>query len=100
MLIIIFLIYAVVSELSAKRKAEIFCGSVRLGNPTVELRTRAIAAGARANATNWVDSENSSRQLAITFTGYYPGSDYICLVTESGGLAIAKNGDIATSLLQ
>lgn len=100
LLAIFFLIYAVISELSAKKKAETFCGSVRIGDPVSELRTRGIAAGARAKATNWAGSENSSRQLAITFTGYYPGSDYICLVTESSGVVIAKDGDIATSLLQ
>jgi|SRR5476649_1416982 len=97
-LIALAAMYVSTSELGAKKKAEDFCGTINIGDPTGPLYERGIAAGARKNGSEWVDAEASLRKLFLSFTGYYPGSDFICTITEKNGVVIKKN-ILASSLL-
>ncbi|MBP5986853.1 MAG: hypothetical protein KA538_06670 [Azonexus sp.] len=96
--LIALLIYVTMSELSAKRKAELFCDSVTIGNSSDNLFEKAIEAGARKNSTYWEDV-NSLKYLYATFTGYYPGSDFICKIDAKNGIVVAKHPSLITSLL-
>ena len=81
--------YLATSEMSAKKKAESFCDSVRIGDGTSDLREKGIASGARSKDTNWLELGGSSRQIEITYTGFYPGSDFICQIREKNGVVIS-----------
>jgi len=87
------------SELSAKHKAESFCNSVTIGDSASNLIERATEAGARENGIYW-ETDNSSKNLFASFTGYYPGSDFICKLDTKNGVVVAKHPSLITSLLQ
>lgn len=80
LIVVMFAMYLTTSEMSAKKKAENFCDAVKIGDSTSNLREDGIATGARAKDSNWVESGNSTRQLDMTYTGFYPGSDFICQI--------------------
>ncbi|WP_290906167.1 hypothetical protein [Aquabacterium sp.] len=77
--------YLSMSELNAKRKADEMCGSVKLGDETAGLLERGLALGARAKASGWTTYEGNSRKLGFTYTGFAPGSDFFCIITETDG---------------
>jgi hypothetical protein len=85
--------------MSAKKKAESFCNSVSVGDDTSDLREKGIASGARGKDTNWLEVGDSARQIKITYTGFYPGSDFICQIRERNGVVISKNPNIISSIL-
>lgn len=82
--------YLCVTELGAKQKADKFCESVQVGEPTHGLRGRALEAGARAKDSGWHEPQNAARQLIITFTGFAPGSDFLCIIQDSNGAVQTK----------
>jgi hypothetical protein len=82
--------YLVVTELNAKRKAEELCSSVKVGDETEGLLERGLAAGARRRDTGWTEFAGNARRLGFTFTGFAPGSDFFCVVTETNGTVSAK----------
>lgn len=92
------LIYLTISELSAKQKAEKFCNSVNIGDSTNNLFKAAIDAGARRSGTYWIE-QNSQRSLDAAFTGFYPGSDFICRIDIAGNAVTAKHPSLVTSLI-
>jgi hypothetical protein len=85
--------------MTAKKKAADFCNSISLGETTGELIDMGAAAGARAKDSYWTELESSTRELYVPFTGFYPGSDFICKITEKNGVVVTKNPNIITSLL-
>jgi hypothetical protein len=91
------LFYITMSEMSAKRKAESFCDSVAVGVSGSSLLERAIESGARKSGSYW-DSVASQKSLYAAFTGYYPGSDFICKIDTENGVVVAKHRSLITSL--
>jgi len=98
LIFVMLLMYVVTSEMSAKKKAESFCDSVNIGDKTTDIRDMAISRGARGKDSNWKKIGSSTRQIEITFTGYYPGSDFICQLTENNGVVSEKKPYIIRSL--
>ncbi len=98
LILAILAMYLVTSEMSAKKKAESFCDTVKIGDSTSDLREKGIASGARGKDSNWLYLGNSNREIEITYTGFYPGSDFICLIRETNGVVISKNANIIRSL--
>ena len=90
--------YVGTSELNAKRKAESFCGTVSIGDSAKDLLENAIKTGSRANGSYW-ETDGSTKTLSATFTGYYPGSDFICKIDTVNGAVVAKHPYYASSLL-
>lgn len=82
--------YLSITELGAKQKAEKFCEAVQLGEPTYGLRGKALEAGARAKDSGWYEPQNAARQLVVTFTGFAPGSDFLCILLEKNGAVESK----------
>jgi hypothetical protein len=100
-LLIIVIMYITTSELNAKRKAESFCDSIAIGQSEKSLLENAIDAGSRASGSYWeTDGDGSTKTLNATFTGYYPGSDFICKIDTVNGAVVAKHPGYASSLLQ
>lgn len=99
LLFLIGIMYLTLSELAAKKKAEAFCDSVNIGDPVTDLHQRAITAGARGNASAWQTTGTDSHRMFVTFTGYYPGSDFMCLISERNGSVVAKKPHLFRSLL-
>lgn len=97
--IVAILLYVSTSELSAKRKAESLCNSVSIGEQADNLLEKAINAGARKSGSH-LEKNGSSQTLYAAFTGYYPGSDFICGIEIKNGIVVAKNPSLITSLLQ
>ena len=97
LIFVILTMYVTTSEMSAKKKAESFCNAVSIGEGTNDLRERGIASGARSEDTNWQRLGGSDRQIEITYTGFYPGSDFICLIKERNGAVVSKNANIIKS---
>ena len=95
--IVAILLYVSTSELSAKRKAESLCNSVSIGEQADNLLEKAINAGASGSH---LEKNGSSQTLYAAFTGYYPGSDFICGIEIKNGIVVAKNPSLITSLLQ
>lgn len=81
--------YLSVSELNAKRKADEMCGSVKLGDETTGLLARGLALGARTKASGWTNYDGNSRKVGFTYTGFAPGSDFFCIITETDGVVSA-----------
>lgn len=90
LIILAVVLYLGVSEMNAKRKAEAFCDSVNVGDSTDDLLERGLAAGARERSSSWVAHPNSPRQLFITFTGFAPGSDFLCGIAERDAVVVDK----------
>jgi hypothetical protein len=99
LIVAMFAMYLATSEMSAKKKAVDFCDSIKIGDGTSHLREDGIATGARANDSNWSESGNSTRQLDMTYTGFYPGSDFICRIRETNGFVVSKNPNVIRSLV-
>jgi hypothetical protein len=99
LLFLVGIMYIAISESSAKKKAETFCDSINIGDTTKDLHERAITAGARGSASTWQKTGIDSRQIFVTFTGYYPGSDFICLVSDRNGSVVKKKAHLFRSLL-
>ena len=100
LILLALLSYFPISELSAKKKAQDFCDSVPIGTPSKYLLENAVASGARRGSTQWEQGGNSRRRLLATYTGFYPGSDFICQITEKDGKVIEKTPSLITSLFQ
>ena len=81
--------YLSVSELNAKRKADEMCGSVKLGDETTGLLERGLALGARTKASGWTNYVGNSRKVGFTYSGFAPGSDFFCIITETDGVVSA-----------
>lgn len=99
LILVLGLIYVAISELAASNKADSFCNSINIGDSLPDLHERAVAAGARASASNWQQTGANSRRFFATFTGYYPGSDFICLISEQNGRVTEKKAHLIKSLL-
>lgn len=91
-------LYVAISELSAKRKAESLCNSFSIGDKADNLLEIAINAGARKSGI-YLERNGSSQTIYASFTGYYPGSDFICGIKTKNGIVIAKAPNLMTSLL-
>jgi hypothetical protein len=89
--------YVATAEVNANRRAGEYCDSVKVGEPADGLRGRALEAGARPKDSGWVEPANGPRELLISFTGFMPGSDYVCLITERNS-AVAEKKLLARSL--
>ena len=98
LIVVMFAMYLTTSEMSARKKAEDFCNAVKIGDGTSNLRDDGIATGARAKDSNWVDFGNSTRELDMTYTGFFPGSDFICQIRETNGLVVSKNPNVIRSI--
>lgn len=98
-IVLALLLYVTMSELSAKQKAESLCSSVNIGDSANNLLEKAINAGARKSGT-YLDENRSPKTLYAAFTGYYPGSDFICGIDIANGVVVAKHPSLITSLLQ
>lgn len=81
--------YLSVSELNAKRKADEMCDSVKPGDETTDLLERGLAMGARKKASGWTNFDGNSRKVGFTYTGFAPGSDFFCIITETDGAVSA-----------
>ena len=77
--------YLSISELNAKQKADEMCGSVKLGDETSDLLERGLALGARTKASGWTNYVGNRRKLRFAYTGFAPGSDFFCIITETDG---------------
>lgn len=82
--------YLCIAELGAKQKAEQLCDSIHVGEPTHGLRGRALASGARPKDSGWYEPAHASRQLILTFTGFAPGSDFLCIIVDKNGVVEDK----------
>ena len=90
LLVALAAMYLSISELGARKKAGAFCDSVQVGERIHGLRGRALEAGARAKDTGWYEPESAERQLVVTFTGFAPGSDFLCILHDRSGLVGLK----------
>lgn len=79
--------FAAWTEHRARSAAQTFCAEVKPGEAEAALLARALAAGADAAATRWVQPLVGPRWLAATFLGYGPRSRHLCVVTVEAGLA-------------
>ena len=58
------------------------------GAGAAALQAQALAQGAHAGQTRWSPQADGSEQLWATFTGVFPLSRHICLVTARAGQVV------------
>jgi len=80
--------YAGFTERRAAEQAQAFCAAAALGMAVPGLRAQALAQGAHAGQTRWSPQADGSEQLWATFTGVFPLSRHICLVTARAGQVV------------
>jgi len=90
--------YISVTELNAKRKAEEACSFAAIGDPIDGLLEKGLAVGARSKDSGWSYPQGDSRRLQLAFTGFAPGSDFFCMITERNG-SVSKKAIHLSSLL-
>lgn len=100
MFLIMGIFYLTRSELTAKKKAADFCDSIDTIESETFLVDKASAAGARVKNIYLKEFGNNTKVFSVPFTGFYPGSDFICQITEENGKIVDKNPNFTTSLLQ
>ena len=89
LLVAVILAYLVTAEFSAKKKSEDFCNAASNGQATTDLLERAVAAGARTEATRWAEV-GDMRTLTATFTGHYPIFRFTCQIDEKNAAVVEK----------
>ena len=90
LLIIVFAcLYVATSELNAKRKAEEFCNETPAGDSTQGIIERGLHAGASKQESS-IEDNGVNKFIYIGFTGYAPGSSFLCRLTDKNGLVAEK----------
>ena len=75
-------------EHRAAERAQAFCAAALPGAGAAALQAQALAQGAHAGQTRWSPQADGSEQLWATFTGVFPLSRHICLVTARAGQVV------------
>jgi hypothetical protein len=98
MFIFIGIFYLTMSEMTAKKKAADFCNAIDTIESETSLLDKGSAAGARVKDIYSKEIGKNTKVFYVPFTGFYPGSDFICQITEENGKVVEKNPNIITSL--
>ena len=97
LLVFVVVAYLVTAEFNTRKKAEDFCHSVAVGQPTGELLDQALAAGARSGATRWVPASGDAQQLSVVFTGYYPIFRFTCVIDAQKDAVTGKTTQVVAT---
>ena len=100
LLALVIVAYLVTAEFNARKKAEDFCHSVAVGQPTGELLDQALTAGARSGATRWEQSSDDAQQLSVVFAGYYPIFRFTCVVDAQKDMVTTKKTQVIAPTLR
>ncbi|MBN9340559.1 MAG: hypothetical protein J0H52_10810 [Comamonadaceae bacterium] len=82
------LAWCVAQEHRATERAQAFCAAALPGADAASLQAQALAQGAHAGQTRWSPQADGGEQLWATFTGVFPLSRHICLVTARAGQVV------------
>ena len=76
----------------AKKQAEDFCGTIKVGQSTDGIAEHAIAADAEARLAKWITGTDGIRVMLVTYIGMPPFSRHICWIKATSTVISAEYG--------